>query len=222
MWKKLFYGASKQVANDVSRAVGKEMKKKMVTEKEHRLALQYRADTISEHQNDPEFQETLREINEKLLFLINTNDVCNRCIEFLSSPVENLSVIDLVITDLEPLKEQVIEWMEFIELENEYYQRKTANTVQPLVSLNSLMFGNGEEDELGVFGLYIAYLEAENLEVQDIYEEIFPQALKVINDLKENIQLAFIEEKAPQIISYYAYGVSDEIDFGNYTVGDLV
>ncbi len=117
----------------------------------------------------------------------------------------------------------MIEWMEFIELENDYYQRKTSNTVQPLVTLSSLMFGNGEEeDNIGVFGLYAAYMEAEYLQNEDVIEGIFAQTIIIINDLKESIFNAFIEEKSPQVISYYAHGVSDKIDFGTYTVDDLI
>jgi hypothetical protein len=219
MWKKLFYGASKKVANDVSKSVGNEMKKKMVSNKEMRLADQYRKETIEEYERDDDFKENLQIINERLSFLIASNNVCNKCLEFLVAPFDNLSVVNEVLNELEILTPQASEFVDDLEFENEFIQGKIIKTVTPILTINKLMSGD-TEDSNGILSYFTLFLETEENDTED-FEKVFSSAISLIYSVKEDIENAFIEDRKSQVVKYYAYGVQDEIDFGKYELEDL-
>lgn len=220
MWKKLFYGASKKVADDVSRAVGNDMRRTMKQNKEQHLADQYRKDTIAEHEKDVEFQQDLKVSNERLQFLVESNNVANKALKFLTSPFDQVSIVDEIIRDLEELSPTASQFLEEMPFQPEYTQQIILNTITPLVNINKIMFGSDEEDDNGIFGYFSLIVENGNQDMESL-EELLSEAITLIFGLKENILETFQEIKGSQVVKYFAYGTEDEIDFGIYTIDDL-
>jgi len=150
---------------------------------------------------------SVKEADERLEFIIATNDICNKCLAILANPEEKKYLMDSLFENIEALKPQAIRFMDSTEGENEYYRK--------------IMLGDDEiEESNGVLHLIQAYINKEGLDIE-AYEDISANAVQLIYDVKNQLIEVFNQAKKSQVVKYIAYGVEDEIDFGKYTVEDL-
>lgn len=221
MWKKLFYNASKMVANDVSREYAKDKKKQLLQNKEQGLAEQERRQIIAEYQQDYERQQEVKEIDERLAYLIDTNGMCNNCLFLLERPFERLDIVDAIINNIENLRPRTLELLDSAEFENDYYQQIIMSTVTPFLNVSNLMFGDSDdEDSNGILGFFALYGESESDDIETL-ENLLISSIEFITDAKNQIREVFEETKKVQVVQYVAYDITGEVDFGIYTVDDL-
>lgn len=221
MWKKLFYGASKKVANDVSRAYGQEKKQQLLQGKEKKLVDDYRRELIDEYKLDTERQQEVKEIDDRLDYLVSSNNMCNNCILFLKNPFERIELVEVILNNLEELRPRTLSMIEEAEYENDYYQERILETVTPCVNLSNIIVGNNEEDSIGFIGIIESCDEFES-EDNEEFEKVLLSTIEFVLNTKNQIREVFEETKKVQIVQYFAYGETGEVDFGIYTIDDLL
>lgn len=120
------------------------------------------------------------------------------------------------------LKLKSLDIMDMDDFEREYFSQMINNTVAPFTTLSTIMFGgDDEEDSREVITIIIpSFIEEDNQNLECLFE-LLNNTIELVHNIKNQIREVFIESKKGQIVSYYAYGETGEVDFGSYTINNL-
>lgn len=220
MWKKLFYDASKRFANDVSRAYAKEKKKQIIQNKEQKLIENYKRQIISEFQRDYKKQQDVKQTDERLEYLIAVNNMCNYALIVLEAPFESSGIINLMQDELEGLRLKTLDVLHMDDFKHAYFTQLISKTVDPFTTLSNVMFGNGQDLD-GVIGILLSVKDSDQQNVEDL-NRLLNETKNLVSQIKIHIRNVFEESKRSQVVSYSAYGETGEVDFGRFTINDLV
>lgn len=211
MWTKLF-GSFRKEVNGESRAYAKEEQSPMELEKE-RKGEEQRRRTIANYQQDDEFQQMVKDTNETLEYLIDTNTLCNKCLFFLESPFERSDMVDSIVKNLEELKPKTQAFLKSAESETDIFQKYIKNTVTPYLKLSELLMGD-DRDSKGIIDI----AEESDSKKQ---QKLLLKSINRISKNKKQLRKMFVETKKAQIVEYFSYDYSGKIDFGKYTIDVL-
>jgi hypothetical protein len=218
MWKKLLYGASKQFADDASRIYAKEKKKKMIESKKQTMNGSYKKQIIAEYQQDFKKQKEVKEIDVRLEYLIATNKFCNDSLTILQAPFDCIQLISQLQGKDEEMRLKNLDILHMVDFSsNEYFTNLINNTVDPYLTLSKMMFGEWNGDS-GITGKILSNPNPNS----DALTQLLNGTMDLIYKIKNVIREVFEENKKPQIVRYSAYGETGEVDFGKYTIQDLV
>ena len=83
-----------------------------------------------------------------------------------------------------------------------------------------MIFGDEEKDSNGFMGFLALFMEPEIENTEELIE-VLNNSTNFIQDVKERIRQIFEETKRGQVVKYLVYDITDEVDFGEYTIDDL-
>ncbi|MGP4060031.1 hypothetical protein [Halobacillus sp. H74] len=225
MWKKLFYNASKNFANDVSRSYGNKMKEKMVKDRIKQSETDYRNSIVAEYQDDIEKQHEVELIDEVLEVLLSTHRLCLYAFQFVDSPFGCDQ--DLIFDRIHEQHAQLIiksnNLLKIIDDELDDRQQIIIKATSIYPEIIGLIFGEEEEQSSGIIGVIAEVMDyIDDDSVHALWHATQDRTLDLLNDTIDQLKEMFLEYKKYQIVSYAFYDVTGEVDFGAYTFKDFV